>query len=489
MSDVVRTTAKDGSQVEFIYKDPAQGAVKDVYFAPDKSYVVAFFRNPLDPQGKERIENIVGKYRHDLFEQEGGEYWKEIFCWPEKIVEYDGRMGLVVPAYEKCYFFDSEPIKGAEKEGKWFASAKNFNKFVPPDEKGSLLSFLKICIRLSRGVRRLHAAGLAHSDLSYKNCLIDPKTGSACIIDVDGLVVPGLFPPDVLGTPDFMAPEVVATADGPKEKRELPKRTTDLHALAVLIYQYLLHRHPLRGGKIHSTDSEVQERLEMGEKALFVEHPTDASNRPKVGKNDGVYLPWIDAARIPYKTTGPYLTELFNRAFVDGLHNPSLRPSAGEWEDALVRTTDLVLPCENPNCVMKWFVFDNKKKAVCPYCGNPYKKQAPVFDFYITNDGASYRPERRRMTIFSGQSLYPWHVDRMTVPNEKLSEKDLERVGYFAFHNNAWMFVNQRLPDLKNLSTGELIPPGKGVTLTQNLQLLLSGKKTGRIVNVSIANS
>ena len=51
------------------------------------------------------------------------------------------------------------------------------------------------------------------------------------------------------------------------------------------------------------------------------------------------------------------------------------------------------------------------------------------------------------------------------------------------------MFVNQRLPDLKNLSTGELIPPGKGVTLTQNLQLLLSGKKTGRIVNVSIANS
>lgn len=37
----------------------------------------------------------------------------------------------------------------------------------------------------------MHAAGLAHSDLSYKNVLIDPVTGSACVIDVDGLVVPG----------------------------------------------------------------------------------------------------------------------------------------------------------------------------------------------------------------------------------------------------------------------------------------------------------
>lgn len=54
----------------------------------------------------------------------------------------------------------------------------------------------------------MHMMGLAHSDLSYKNVLVDPNGGHACVIDVDGLVVPGRFPPDVVGTPDFIAPKL-----------------------------------------------------------------------------------------------------------------------------------------------------------------------------------------------------------------------------------------------------------------------------------------
>jgi serine/threonine protein kinase len=102
-------------------------------------------------------------------------------------------------------------IKGKEKEGKWFASANNQNRFLDEREKGTWLNYLKICILIARAVRRMHAAGLAHSDLSYKNILIDPVTGRACVIDVDGLVVPGKYPPDVVGTPDFIAPEVIQT--------------------------------------------------------------------------------------------------------------------------------------------------------------------------------------------------------------------------------------------------------------------------------------
>jgi serine/threonine protein kinase len=130
----------------------------------------------------------------------------------------------------------------------------------------------------------MHAAGLAHSDLSYNNVLIDPVTGKATIIDIDGLVVPGKFPPDVIGTPDFIAPEVMATKHlGKTDKnRKLPSIQTDRHALAVMIYMYLLYRHPLRGGKIHDLDPMKDEELGMGAKALFVEHPTDKSNRPKL---------------------------------------------------------------------------------------------------------------------------------------------------------------------------------------------------------------
>jgi serine/threonine protein kinase len=93
-------------------------------------------------------------------------------------------------------------------------------------------------------------------DLSYKNILIDPVMGRACVIDVDGLVVPGKYPPDVVGTPDFIAPEVVMTNHLKKDdpQRHLPNIMTDRHALAVLIYMYLLYRHPLRGGKVHDVN-------------------------------------------------------------------------------------------------------------------------------------------------------------------------------------------------------------------------------------------
>jgi len=65
---------------------------------------------------------------------------------------------------------------GKEKDGKWFASASNRNKFLDPRELGDWMRHLKICLMLARAVRRMHMAGLSHSDLGYKNCLIAPTT-------------------------------------------------------------------------------------------------------------------------------------------------------------------------------------------------------------------------------------------------------------------------------------------------------------------------
>lgn len=108
-------------------------------------------------------------------------------------------------------------------------------------------------------------------------------TGRACVIDVDGLVVPGKYPPDVVGTPDFIAPEVIQTNHLKKDdpKRYLPNIMTDRHASAVLIYMYLLYRHPLRGGLVHDLNKVPQrdENLAMGQQALFIEHPTDHRNQ------------------------------------------------------------------------------------------------------------------------------------------------------------------------------------------------------------------
>ncbi|EIG2055369.1 kinase, partial [Escherichia coli] len=344
MANIVTCKTKDGETVQYVDEVIGSGSMKDVYFSPDKSYVVAFYHKPQNEQARDRIDMITGRYRQNIFGQSGGEYWKDLFCWPTHVVEHGDKIGIVVPTYKSYFFFkygskndDFLGIKGREKEGKWFASASNQNKFLDPRERGNTLTYLKVCLLLTRAVRRMHAAGLCHSDLSYKNVLIDPEMGHACIIDVDGLVVPGKYPPDVVGTPDFIAPEVVKTSHLSKEdpNRVLPSISTDRHALSVLIYMYLFFRHPLRGGKIHDMSDEVRdETLSMGEKALFIEHPTDKSNAVKVSQLSSFSLPWADPEKIPYTIMGPYLTPLFERAFIDGLHDANKRPTADEWESA-----------------------------------------------------------------------------------------------------------------------------------------------------------
>ncbi|MEI6206759.1 MAG: hypothetical protein WCP20_08255 [Desulfuromonadales bacterium] len=499
MSTIIRATTTDGKQVEFVDEIIGSGGMKDVYFSPDKSYVVGFIRDKMDSfkysQTRDRLITITGVYRERIFNQAGGDYWKNLYCWPTGVVEVNGKLGVVAPTYQKQYFFewgsrndDFLGIKGKEKEGKWFASASNQNRFLDPRERGDWLNYLRMGILLSRSVKRLHAAGLAHSDLSYKNCLVNPVKGNACIIDIDGLVVPQKFAPDVVGTPDFIAPEVVMTSHLPTNdpNRKLPCINTDRHALAVLIYMYLLYRHPLRGDKVHDQDPQTDETLSMGAKALFVEHPSDASNRIKVRNARQSELPWKDTGKIPYTVTGPYLVPLFKQAFIDTLHTPAQRPTANDWEVALVKTVDLIQPCQNPNCEQKWYVFDNTTTPVCPFCGTAYKGRLPVLNLYSSHQEGSFRPENHRLMVYTNQSLFQWHASRNVFPNEHLTDEQKRRIGYFVFHNASWWLVNERLPDLMDADSKAAIAVGDKVELKDGLKLLLSREDGGRLVVVQM---
>ncbi|MDD3507017.1 MAG: kinase [Parabacteroides sp.] len=484
--------------------EPMRGGMKDVFFSPDKSYVVAFYRDPQDYSSKERLKKIATQYFNSFFMKEGGNYYKDLYAWPTDVVEADKKVGIIVPCYNKNFFFkkgyaNNDLLKGKEKEGKWFASAKfrviQSKSKLDDSELGNWLSYFQICVNIARGVKRLHAAGLAHSDLSYKNVLIDPVTKSAAIIDIDGLVVPGLFPPDVIGTADFIAPEVLATKHLRKDdsNRKLPNRLTDLHALAVLIYMYLLYRHPLRGGNYFGEmESEKEEDLLMGSKALFIEHPMDASNRNfkrEYGDNLSKFYPWTDLNKTPYSITGPYLKELFDQAFVKGLHSPSERPTADAWEIALIKTNDLKLQCSNTKCEQKWFIYNNTKETLCPFCGTKYRQTIPVLDFFYQFKPGVWKPDNQRLVIYNNSTLHQWHSNRNVLRNEKLTDNQKERVGYFSFFNNKWVFVNEKLPSLKDITEDRPISIGTMVEITNGKKLLLSKEEGGRVVIVSIANN
>ena len=480
--------------------DPKSGTAKNVYFSPDRKYVVAIFKEKQDFNQKERLKNIVTKYYNQIQTKDAGQYYlDEIYRWPTDIIEINDKTGLIVPIYNSKFFFqkgyaNSDLIKGEEKNGKWFAGPKFRNKQFPlsldQSELGKWLNYFQVCVNLSRGVKKMHQMGLSHSDLSYNNVLVDPISGSACMIDLDGLVVPGLFAAEVIGTADFIAPEVLASKHLSKTdpNRKLPNRLTDLHALACLIYMYLLHRHPLKGGKVHDLDTEKDDLLSMGEKALFVEHPTDAANRPKLNQVSKWDTYWADINKLPYSVTGPYLKVLFDKAFIEGLHNPMQRPTAEEWEIGLLKTTDLMQPCSNSSCEQKWYVFDNSNTPKCPFCNTKHTGTLPVLDLYFQFKPAVWKPENHRLMVYNNQYLFEWHVNRNLIRNEKLTAAQKVPVGYFTFHNNKWVLVNQKLTSLVDKTEDKEIPIGAMVELTDGKKLLLSKEDGGRVVVITMDN-
>ena len=91
--------------------------------------------------------------------------------------------------------------------------------------------------------------------------------------------------------------------------------------------------------------------------------------------------------------------------------------------------------------------------------------------------------------VYNNQYLYKWHVDRHIFPNEKITAEEKKPVGYFAFHNNQWIFINQTLTGLKDLSAKKDIPQGSHVVLSDGMQLLLSPEENGRLVQVQMVDA
>jgi hypothetical protein len=479
---VMKATLKDGRVLDYVYTDdPPAGGMKKTYFSPDRSYVVQFFHDEsagLDPQRMTRLEYILTRYNPTIPHDKGGaqgvtaaaaEYFKKLFCWPTAIV-VKPHIGIVAPTYPPNYFFAKGPFSGREKEGRWFTSPK-LRGMLPDEERGTWINYFKLCILMARAVRRLHVAGLAHSDLSCRNILVDPSSGQSVVIDIDSLVVPTLFPPDVAGTPGYIAPEVLSTMHLPLKdpQRILPTVRTDQHALPVLIYEYLLSRHPLRGPKVNSMASaEEDEQLSMGAKALFIEDPNDTSNRPK-------------DLTIPCSVLGPHLYDLFMRAFVKGLHSPNDRPAASEWERGLIRTWDMIYPCPNRSCSHKWFVLHDTNNVKCPFCNTRITGTVPILKLRKESRPGQWFQDGR-IVVYDGIYFFKWHVYDNIFPGE---EADRTPQAYCQFYQGQWILVNKSLTSLTSPG-GNRVPQGQAVVLKDGAQIRFCQEQHGRIAEVQM---
>lgn len=91
--------------------------------------------------------------------------------------------------------------------------------------------------------------------------------------------------------------------------------------------------------------------------------------------------------------------------------------------------------------------------------------------------------------VWSGQSVYAWHVNRLVAPNERTTVDQKKRVGYFVFHNDQWWLVNEGIHGLMSLPDRRVIAIGDKLRLDDNAQFILSAEEGGRLVVVQLLDN
>jgi len=253
----------------------------------------------------------------------------------------------------------------------------------------SLASVLRACLELTAGFHSLHSRGLCYKDISLGNLFLEPASGRILICDNDNVDVDGRDPGGVLGTPGFIAPEVLMG-------RARPSANSDLHSLAVLLFRLLTRHDPFRGAlelEIRCLDEPARRRL-YGEDPVFIFDPRDQRNRPDPE--------WHSAALLTWPIYPAELQALFAQTFGPGLHNPASRVLTGQWQEGLARTLD--------------------RRQICQACGQENFRSHQTPPPPCWNCGAALPPPLRlrvpcgEVVATAGTTLHRHHFDALQSP-------------------------------------------------------------------------
>jgi hypothetical protein len=248
-------------------------------------------------------------------------------------------------------------------------------------------------MNLAHSFVQLHAKGLCYRDISDGNIFYHPVTGDIRIADNDNVGVKDR-PGEVAGTRGYMAPEVV-------RREAVPSRTTDLHSLAVVLFQVLMLQHPLVGKRELEIPLHMSEENQIyfyGKAPVFIFDPADHSNELIPGHSD-----YADALAA-WPVYPAFLRELFTRAFTEGLRDPENgRVTDGEWRRAFARLRDSIFYC--PACGEENFLDEDAVRAAagamppCRHCA-----AVPPIPPHIKFGSG-------RVMLNRDTQLFPHHVD------------------------------------------------------------------------------
>jgi DNA-binding helix-hairpin-helix protein with protein kinase domain len=249
------------------------------------------------------------------------------FIWPQDLVTAPGSQpfGYLMPLIDTNRFADLGEVWARRKPAP------------------GLQVLCEISFQISNSYRALHLSGHCYRDISQGNLMFDPITGDVLICDNDNVGVNRQSSFQVWGTMPYMAPELV------RGEADHPSTETDLHSLAVLLFQLWVWHHPLHGTmeyEVRCWDDPARKKI-YGLTPVFIFDPTDDRNRLP---NDPTYA--IAARR--WALCPPSLQGLFLHAFTVGLREPARRVTEGEWQSLFLQLEDGAIACPACRAVNLW---------------------------------------------------------------------------------------------------------------------------------------
>lgn len=210
--------------------------------------------------------------------------------------------------------------------------------------RGSFLDYLGIAIAFLVGVVVLEKRSITHGDIAASNVMVSIVDGvfQARLIDFDNYASAHVPPPAFTGQQLYEAPELVSGTISPSS-------TSDRFALAILLYELLLRRHPFSSLNNALQANSLLKEIEYVQATNHGIWPEDPRLGPSDLKPSVTILPSV-------------VHDLFRRAFGT---IPALRPSAEEWLIVLSPYLDAVHRCSK----CREMFLNDANRSRCPACG------------------------------------------------------------------------------------------------------------------------
>ncbi|MBR1739681.1 MAG: hypothetical protein IJ737_05240 [Ruminococcus sp.] len=299
------------------------------------------------------------------------------------------------------------PMALLYQEGKFFgfimkrvSGFSSLVDFYVYDNRGSYSwsKYVLVAANVAAAINNVHECGQTVGDLNPGNLILDPQSGKIMIVDADSFNIRSkggeLFPCTV-ATPEFAAPELQGRDFVGSASEGLFTDKTDDFALAVIIFRLLMNGvHPFSCVAVTTSSSRFQPDKNI----------TNGIWPYAIDGRDPNYGKIVISALSPeLGILPPDIQELFRRAFVKGMKDPSARPTGSEWYYALMKLAKNLFVCtvDPTHNFYKGF-------SSCPWC--QLKQEIPARQKQIMMAKKKYRDEQQARVRRTNRPVTPTPV-------------------------------------------------------------------------------